>query len=350
MMDIGLSCWNRWGEILDRADNSDEPIVANIVNRLVSKGHTVHGMQVLEDPDPTFGGDDALWRETAFRSMRHTTDLPHLDVLFVRWRWKIPGYPERDCLVSRQDAILDRYLGTETRVIIFDDDFQLFHQPSKHDVLDRLARAGNVELVEVSDAAKDETTLGGCRLTAIPYQLDMDVAAALTRVVTPSRYDRLAYVGNRYERDDVIDTWVSHETTAHPSLTHFYGNWGKTDSRTRWPDIEFHQKVGRAGRDDAYRRAVAVPMLAKQVYLDRGHVVPRLHEVVHAGGIPIGLSSFRNASRYFAIVAEDGRHLSELVDEIWDWSLARRKAALEEQCAQMASEFDTGIFIERLEL
>lgn len=347
-MNVGLSCWNRWGDaVLDRPDNSDEPIVANIVNELAPKDHVIYGLQVLDDTEPVFFGENAKQRETAFTLMRHTLELPELDVLFLRWRWDMPG---RENLVIRQTQVLDRYLKTNTRIIVWDDDFQLFHTPTAASTLRRLADARNVELIEISDAAKEQAAHAGCKFTAVPYPLDIDVDAALSRVCVPSRYDRLSYVGNRYERDDIIDEWVTHETSRHPRQTHFYGNWMKRGGPERWPDIEFHPKVARIGRDDAYRRSVAVPMLAKQVYLDRGHVVPRLHEVVHAGGIPIGLSSFRNTSRYFSLVADDGRHLSALVDEIASWSLQQRRDALVRQCDLMRPEFDTKIFIERLGL
>lgn len=343
-MRFGLCVWNDWGDNkTDRPDNIAELTTANIINWLHKNnmteqdGRKVYQFQPFNhNNDIVFEGASADDRRRAYSTMLdvHTDKLeyPTLDYLLVRYRWDlgIPG----DKRVEYQDATLAHYIDTSTKIFIWDEDFQMSSQ-----LREKYSMHENVELVEISEAAIDDDML-----TYIPHMLDIDATKALANVLGPhatnngDHFDTeflLAYIGNNYEREETLSRYLEHIASAYPKQVHLFGNWLKYDERVRdeYPNIAFHTKVGKVMTAWLYQHSVAVPMLAKEVYFRRGHIVPRLAEVIQSGGIPIGFSEFKNAAKYFHFIASNDIELEALVTKIKGFTLEERRDALKQQIA-----------------
>lgn len=334
---FGLCVWNVWGDdVIDRPDNIDETITATMIEWLSQNGYIkpeekICQFQVLNDTN-YFSGPDAELRGWAYSLMHPVLDeYPELDYLFVRWRWDLGV--ENDERLTRQRAVLSHYLGTKTKIFIWDDDFKM-SEPWRARLFGEYE---NVRFVEISEMAHEEPGL-----SYIPYPLKLDKELALSRVLSPAgtghgdHLDRnlnLVYVGNNYDREEFVDRYISSVASQYRGTVHFYGNWHKYDTRIseRYPGIHFHPKVNKSMCSWLYQHAIAVPMLAKNIYFQRGHITPRLYEAVMSGGIPIGFDRFKNCEKYFKIVVGNSRELSATITWLRDLSLDQRRNILSEQ-------------------
>jgi hypothetical protein len=356
---FGLCCWNFWGDgIVDRPDNTDEMVVSYIVNWLLdhysatSQNLTIYQLQHMDPIAPVWTAEVAGLRKRAYEALQVIgpgDTLPELEIIFCRWRWDV-GAPN-DPRLKAQQRMLDHYGGTRTRILIWDEDYQI-----DDETLAMLKCYPNVELIETSEMARRHKRLGW---VYAPHPIRLDRDKCLRNILGPPGHRngdhlemnmRLAYVGNNYERQEYLDKYLTHSSNRHPGTVHLYGNWLKysTDINHQYPGIAFHTKVGRHMRDWVYQHSLAVPMLAKKVYFDLGHITPRLHEVVSAGGIPIGFTEFMGVDRYYPddLIVSDDRELALLVDEISGWDRAKRRGKLYEQVDKMIDEkvFDVDEF------
>ncbi len=357
---FGICAWSRWGDdVVDRPDNTDELVVANIVHHLRSKLRIdlTWCLQQIDDFNPHFVGEAAAIRKEAWDSFISVVSqqghYPDLDVVFCRWRWDV-GVKDDPRLVM-QRRMLDRYCNTNTRILIWDEDFKL-----TSDERTSLRSCSNVTFIETSEVARLGSEKG---LVYVPHPIEMPpIDDIVARVLPPAGRGigdhldqnlRVAYVGNNYERSEFVRLF-HYELFHHPNCTHFYGNWRKYDAAYEKDGITFHPKVGRQMRDWVYQHATCVPMLAKDVYFERGHITPRLHEVVTAGGIPVGFSSFRGFDRYYPprCTAYSAADFACVVDELAAMSHDERKKAVREQAEKLIDEriFDVPLFFESIGL
>lgn len=357
---FGLCCWNFWGDgVVDRPDNTDEMVVTYIINWLLdrysAKGQeiNIYQLQHMDPISPVWTAEIAALRKRAYESLQVVgpdDTPPELEVIFCRWRWDV-GAPN-DPRLRAQQRMLDHYGGTSTRILIWDEDYQIDDDTEQY-----LLSIPNVELIETSEIARVGERSLKCTYAPHPIRLDRD--KCLRNVLGPPGLRqgdhlemgmRLGYVGNNYERQEYLDKYLTHGSNRHPGTVHLYGNWLKygTDIIEEYPGISFHTKVGRHMRDWVYQHSLAVPMLAKQIYFQWGHITPRLHEVVSAGGIPIGFTEFNGVERYYPgdLIVSDDRELALLVDEIAAWDGAKRRGKLYEQVEKMIDEkiFDVDEF------
>ena len=359
---FGICAWSRWGDaIVDRPDTVDELIVANIVHHLrFNLGvERVAYLQHVDDDAPVFSAETADIRREAWMSFDFIDDndvCPDLDVVFCRWRWDI-GVKD-DPRLKMQQRMLARYCNTKTRILIWDDDFQMTNEERG-----LLKSYDNVTFVETSETARAGNAAG---LVYVPYPIAMpDVDDIVARVLPPPACGhgdhldpnmRVAYVGNNYKRAEFIGKLLGIELQRHPMRTHFYGNWAKYDNDAQliWPDAVFHPKVARTMLNWVYQHATCVPMLAKDVYFKRGHITPRTYEVVVAGGIPVGFTEFSGVERYYPqqLIARDAVSFTYIVDELDALSFDDRKRIVRAQAEKLIEEriFDVPLFFEQIGL
>jgi hypothetical protein len=334
---FGLCVWNVWGDdVIDRPDNIDETITATMIDWLARNGYInaqekVCQFQVLNTTHH-FAGPDAALRSWAYNLLCPIADVyPELDYLFIRWRWDL-GI-ENDERLNKQRSVLNHYLGTDTKIFVWDDDFKM--SPAWRNRL--FGEYSNVSFVEISETAHEEQAL-----SYIPYPLKIDKDLALSRVLSPAGTGHgdhldtnlnLVYVGNNYDREEFVDRYVTSVASYYPGSVHFYGNWHKydTDISQRYSHIGFHPKVNKSMCKWLYQHAVAVPMLAKDVYFKRGHITPRLYETVMAGGIPIGFDRFKNHEKYFKLVVSSSQELTRILSWLKGLSFTARRDILDEQ-------------------
>lgn len=361
---FGLCCWNYWGDtVVDRPDATDEMVVSHIVKHLVDNGmckdDLIWDLQHRESNDVEFFAEARELREDAYRHLApcaHDWCTPpdDLDYVFCRWRWDV-GMKDDPRLVA-QEEMLKKYLGTKTTILLWDEDFKLLPEEET-----RLRSAGNVRFLETSELAW-ERSRPGWEYVPHPIALDVDRAVSNVRPRAGSGAgDHLdpslvcAYVGNNYERDDCIEKYVVPLSRDFGGV-HFYGNWLKYDHdiMSRWENVNFHTKVDRNMRDWVYSHASCVPMLAKDVYFERGHITPRLHEVVSVGSIPICFAEFYGHGRYFGRenVATDEMSFFDIVTRIHQYSYEDRKKHHRDQIDRLVSNriFDVNEFFRVLDL
>ena len=336
---VGLCAWNFWGDgTVDRPDNTDELVVSYFVNWLLDKGlcDRIYQLQHMDKIAPVFNAEVAALRKKACLSLVHIgprDKMPDLDLIFCRWRWDLGA--TNDPRLAAQRRMLDHYGNTRTRILIWDEDFKL-----SPDERESLTATDNVTLIETSESAREGDSEG---LVYVPHPIALD-DSGLDRVLgRPGNREgdhidwmlRVAYVGNNYEREEYLTKYLRFAANMDPGTVHLYGNWMKynTEILERHPSMVFHTKVGRRMRDWIYQHAGTVPMLAKDVYFERGHITPRLHEVVMAGGIPIGFHEFKGWKRYYnpEFVVRDSKEFGILAAEVFLYDKEKRRQALKMQ-------------------
>lgn len=245
--------------------------------------------------------------------------FPELDVLLVEWRFPIPGRNTPDAKSSpwyqpdleRQTELLSHYKthSPKTKIILWDLD----HKLEAWDVVSWLPDA----VFETSVKPKKDP------IGSIEPGLNVKFELNRIRVEPPFVIDDLlqhptkeptghhmAYVGSRYERDDVIDEWIKPYAAKHPGRVAFHGKWEPKDELSvRWPGIVFHDRIGVTGFYDAYSAAGCVPLLAKRSYMETGFITPRPWEATLFGSLPIGLKGHVSVEDYCHYVAQSPSNL-----------------------------------------
>ena len=117
-MRIGYSFWGFLGPGITDTPDGGRSHRRVLIDGLVSRGHDIVFLQ--PDRDRTEAGLDLTGRYTWDGA------LPAIDVLFLEWRWPIPGRnttrcgtPGHTCDLHRQQELLDHYThrnGTPTKV------------------------------------------------------------------------------------------------------------------------------------------------------------------------------------------------------------------------------------------
>ncbi len=335
----------------------------SIVHEARRRGHAVLPMMpdrdepgVKEFGSRNFSAFAGPLRMDAYRHLREcryvldsARGFPELDVLLLEWRFPIPGRntgiprDHRDYQpdLDRQRELLEHYAGSDTRIIVWDLDYKLTHEDE-------------VWLEDIGVSCVFETSLAP-RSVVLP-RIGIEpptVTDLLMEHPTDGRASTLlAYIGSRYERDDVLDEWIRPiaNRDAARGLVHFYGNWTKElrEVQARWPGVVFHDRITTSDFLKVYRGAAGVPLLAKREYMGRGFITPRVWEALQFGSVPIGLQGHTGVSRYTPVVAEDADHLLQLSREIMAMS-PKTRDDLRRECVDMIGHMDVRHFVDRLE-
>jgi hypothetical protein len=278
---IGYSFWGFLGAgVIDTPDGGRSHRRV-LVDGLRSRCHDLVFLQ--PDRDYTEAGLDL--------SETYTWDVgfPDIDVLFLEWRWPIPGRNTtwcgavgHTCDLHRQQELLDHYTRTRgTLTILWDKDRQL---PAD----DPLRTTGNVVVCE----AAVHPTPGAVSLL-------FPVADAVLTVADPSalaaqpRHTPLAYVGNQYDRDAAFDAFFAPAATSHQHVV--AGKWTRTDA---WPHVSFIGRVPFTEVAQIYGRSLATVLLLPNRYVRAGQMTQRLVEAVLAGCLPLTPATIRSAERF----------------------------------------------------
>ncbi len=275
-MKIGYSFWGFLGQGITDTPDGGRSHRRTLIEGIISLGHQIVFLQ--PNRDLTEAGEDL--RGT------HTWDpgLPDIDVLFLEWRWPIPGRNTTACRavghtcdLHRQTQLLDHYTrDRHTPTLLWDKDLQL---PAEH----RLRHAPHVTVCE----AALHPGPGAARLlfpvadTALD-RADPAALAALRRDLP------LVYVGNQYDRDEPFDRYFAPVAVTVPHLV--AGKW--TDTR-RWPRIQFIGRVPFAEVQRLHRRALATMLLTPDRLAIRGQFTQRIFEAVLAGCVPLAPADLR---------------------------------------------------------
>lgn len=330
----------------------------SIVWEALRRGHRVIPMMIDRDNPgcnefgfKNFRAFAQQFRTSAYKHLVENGELfnsyqgfPELDVLLLEWRFPIPGRNTPDCEknagwhpdLKRQEQLLSFYSKKKTKIIVWDLDYKLTKEDEKKWKIDAIL----------------ETSVSPKKLhlerTRVEPPMFMQ-ALRDCKIIKPVHL--LAYVGSRYERDEVVDEWIrpiANRDVARSKI-YFYGNWVKdADIYTRWPGINFRDRITTVDFEKSISCAAGVPLLAKQEYRDRGFMTPRIWEALMFGSIPIGLAGHTGITSYTDTVASDAEDLLRISQELLDMSLQDR-TKLHDKAIEKIRFMDAKFFIDTIE-
>ena len=213
--------------------------------------------------------------------------LDNMDIVLHEWRMIIDG---RNCNVediTKYQPDLDiqfcilKYFEEhpEKKLIIFDLDYKI-----EGNLLGKPFFRDNVYIFELGEKWKGYKN---ARHVEIPFDFryinEFDPGENIP-------YNNLVYVGNRYERDWCIDKYIPTEIR---NVT-VYGNWCESgrDSKTRWPNIKFGNRIQTKLMRDVYGNSKATILLAKKEYLKKSFMTARILEAIFYGSVPLFIEEY----------------------------------------------------------
>lgn len=278
-MRIGYSFWGFLGPGITDTPDGGRSHRRPLVDALIASGHRIVFLQA--DRDQCEAGDIF---DYDFR-----TGFPDIDVLFLEWRWPIPGRnttecgsPGHTCDLHRQSELLNHYTANRRiPTVIWDKDRRLSpDSPWRH-------HPG----VTVCEAALNPSP--GATSLLFPVADEWLDPTSPERLARANRPLSLVYVGNQYDRDDAFARYFA------PAAEHVsHAVVGKWQDTAGWPHVNF---VGRLGFEDAmalYGTALATVLLLPQRYARAGQMTQRIFEAVLSGCLPLCPAEIRHAERF----------------------------------------------------
>lgn len=297
-MRIGYSFWGFLGAGITDTPDGGRSHRRTLIDGITSLGHQIMFLQ--PNRDLTEAGADL--RGTYSWDL----GLPEIDVLFLEWRWPIPGRnttscgtPGHTCDLHRQTELLDYYTRDRcTPTLLWDKDLQL---PADHP----LRHAPHVTVCE----AALHPGPGAVRLLFPVADIALDRADPAALAALP-RDLPLVYVGNQYDRDEPFDRYFAPVAAIVGHLV--AGKW--TDTR-RWPWIHFTGRVPFAEVERLHRRALATMLLTPDRLATRGQFTQRIFEAALAGCVPLAPADLRAVDQVVPheLIARDADHARALL-------------------------------------
>ncbi|WP_443322312.1 glycosyltransferase family protein [Streptomyces sp. 7N604] len=278
-MKIGYSFWGFLGPGVVDTPDGGRSHRRPLVDALAGRGHELVFLQA--DRDRLEAGDMLHYNFDA--------GLPEIDVLFLEWRWPIPGRnatpcgsPRHTCDLHRQDELLQHYTRrSRIPTIIWDKDRRLPATDSWR----------QVPWVAVCEAALAPTR-GAISLLFPVDDTRLDRAAPST-LASADRPLSLAYVGNRYDRDEAFDRYFAPAAALVPHAV--AGKWPEAD---RWSHVNFLGRLGFYEAMDIYAKALATVLLLPPSYARAGQMTQRIFEAILAGCLPLCPTEIRHAHHF----------------------------------------------------
>lgn len=216
--------------------------------------------------------------------IENINNLPEVDLVLNEWRFqtrdnqKQPNEEGYSPDLFYQNKIIDFYKG-KTKIVVFDLDYKFTEQDEEY----------------VKPWKVLETALYPKRNHTSVY-IPFDFTQMFEFSTLNFNKDKmLVYIGNNYERDFDFNNKIVPISKMFPDKVHLVGNWLKDsakDFRDNNPQIQFHGRIGATEFRELYGNSLAVPLLAKEEYKEKGYVTMRILESLLFGSIPIGFSDF----------------------------------------------------------
>lgn len=217
--------------------------------------------------------------------VENVENLPEVDLVLNEFRFptkdnsKQPNEEGYSPDLFYQNKILDFYKN-KAKIVIFDLDYKF----SKEDE----EKIKPWKVLETALFPKENHTS-----VFIPFDFtQMFEYSALN----PNKEKALVYIGNNYERDFDFNNKIVPISKMFPDKVHLVGNWLKDsakDFRDNNPQIQYHSRIGAQDFRGLYGNALAVPLLAKDDYKEKGYMTMRILEALLFGSIPLGFSDFK---------------------------------------------------------
>ena len=323
-MRIGYSFWGFLGPGITDTPDGGRSHRRTLIDGLIAAGHDIVFLQRNRDLDE------------AGHDLRHRyawdDGLPHIDALFLEWRWPVPGRnttrcgnPGHTCDLHRQDELVAYYtLECQLPTILWDKDLQL---------------PGDSPLRQMPSVVVCEAALapspGAVSLLFPVADDELDRADPVPLAVMP-RPLPLVYIGNQYDRDEAFGVFFA------PVAARFEhrvaGKWTRTAD---WPHVSFTGRCPFPDVRELYESALATGLLVPDRYARAGQKTQRLFEAVLAGCLPITPATISSAAVFTpqALHAATGQQAADRVAWLLDIAGTARHAELIAACLDQLSVF-----------
>ena len=274
---VGYSAWGFLSDgIVDTPDGgrSHRPV---LLDGLISHGAEIIMLQ--KDRDLHEAGVDVTKEHLRFDDK----NFPDIDVLFLEYRWPIPGrnieVEKSDPLytpdLDRQQELIDHYNKLDKPIFIWDKDQQLTQEH-----IDTLG-IKNVLVFEPALQPKP-----GRKSLLFP----MDMSRILEMKEDLKGYDKknksisLVYVGNQYDRDDSFKKYYNEASRLIGKRAEIYGKWRNQEP---FSYVNFHGRVGYSEVQTIYEQSFANVLIAPERYYKNGQYTQRIFESLWGLCLPL---------------------------------------------------------------
>ena len=401
-MRIGYSAWGFCGEGVVDSPDGGRLTRSLFISSLIQQGHEVTWLQMNRDLDssgsPIFSLENRTrcgGQESILCDMKYDEGFPEIDILFLEWRWPIPG---RNCLndpskwdhysaktmakfpiltdksdpnftpdLDRQTELLSNYMNSNRArrpmIVIWDKDETMTYEDEnklsyhKSDVSRTPVMILSPALHPVSNLFPRQTLLFPCDLNEIRGAQVNDKIEHL-----------IGYVGSQYERDHQVYQYIvpfncdffanRHDFMNGHSITHptiFAGNWTKTPDKLKrnmfnFPGILFKDRILPMQMGFIYGKCLSTLLMCKSNYSAHGHITQRIHEVPAHGVIALGLREQVGIESFIIEdnIISDAFDLKKRILELLKMNLSERQSILDQQI-EMLKPFDIEEVMKRFE-
>ena len=346
-MKIGYSAWGFVGNGVVDSPDGGRLTRALLIEHLLQQNYDIIWLQQNRDVNdlgvPLFSQHcETLYSDTQKKTLcklQYDTKFPEIDILFLEWRWPIPGRnfnvltkksstytPDYD----RQNELLDHYIKTTTRIIIWDKDEKLT-------AMDETWLQENRKWpcqIEILSPAVYPSEIFFHRKTVL-FPCDLQKIRG-TRVNKSYRF-LIGYVGSQYERDEQVYKYINPVSFKYPQQIVFAGNWMKYPAiakrnEVNFPCIRFEDRILPKDMYKIYGQCLSSVLLCKSNYAEHCHITQRIHEVAANGVIAIGLKEQIGIEDFVNknLVVADAYDLAQVVEMLYKLSLQARQDLLDE--------------------
>ncbi|MGI5450500.1 glycosyltransferase family protein [Streptomyces sp. CA-243310] len=333
-MKIGYSFWGFLGNGVTDTPDGGRSHRRPFIDALLARGHDIVFLQA--DRDRLEVGENL---DDAYT---FNEGLPGLDVLFLEWRWAIPGRNTtpcgsegHTCDLHRQAQLINHYtVRHQIPTVIWDKDRTL----RAESVWRRTAHT------RVCEAALAPTL--GAHSLLFPVAEDLLTQADPVALAAQPRDLVLGYVGNQYDRDDSFDRFFA-PAAAH--VEHLVaGKWTKTD---RWPHVRFVGRIPFEAAAGVYGRSLATVLMLPERYAAVGQMTQRIFEAVLAGCLPLVPANIRFADRFVPkeLVVRSGHGVTERISHLREIAGTQQHANLIAACVDRLRLFGLTKQVDTLE-
>ena len=358
-MRIAYSAWGFVGDGVIDSPDGGRLTRSLFIENLIKAGHEIIWVQQNRDVDehrePLFDAnkhyDNEQWNTLC--KLQYSKYTPDIDILFVEWRWRIPG---RNCEVDitsdkytpdldRQKLLIDYYASINVKIIIWDKDEKMTEQDESYICQKRYSYNRswypNNECVILSPALFPQSYIIERKTLLFPCNLDKIRGTQLN-----NQSILVGYVGSQYERDEQIYKYINPVSFKYPEGVVFAGNWMKYPelakrNQINFPCINFKDRLLPKDMGQVYSYCMTCVLLCKSNYANHGHITQRIHEVASFGSIGIGLKEQDGIDKFIIKenIISDAYDLIERLGQLKHMNRPKRQDILDQQI-EMLDPFD----------
>ena len=277
---IGWSCWGFLGDGIADTPDGGRCHRLPLIRQLIKKGCSIIMLQ--QNRDYTECG-----QYFAEEGLSFSKELPEIDLLFLEYRWPIPG---RNCCVDemsesftpdlkRQNELISFYRSKHIPIIAWDKDQKL---PQKEEYLFNI-------IMEASLLPNDNRV-------SLLFPMSNEIQKKFVeKIVSYDKEERdidIVYIGNQYERDETFKKYFNDVLSKQSFENAVFGNWTKyvdqkKKNKKKFPLVNFQDRIAYSKIYEYYKRSLVTPLIAPDRYYKSGQITQRLFEAIGEQCVPL---------------------------------------------------------------